>query len=169
MSYFDPQGNLCDVYYLDFKSYDNKTYDNLSEIQILNNQSIKFDLNQADFKSKNTLGNSNLIKIIKITIDWGDGQNDILVQDFNRPTLEWKTSEHIFSTTSKSSTIVVKIFSSCGSVATIKIPYKIIQKTIYDIGSQFKMIDARLTNENNISSVLKNKKKDAIIIVKTSK
>jgi hypothetical protein len=49
----------------------------------------------------------------------------------------------------------------------IYIPYKIVYKSLYDIGSHFSLLEANVTNSNLTSYVLKEHKDDTIIITST--
>jgi hypothetical protein len=139
------------------QSFDNDVEQSL--IEICNNEDFILDLTGIVIKgSKN---------ILLINVDWGDGTSD----KFSKPlkaldTIEWKILTHTYNTTSTSElTIKIIIYNTKGENVKITIPYKILNKSIYDLSTDFKLLQANVSNKNLTQFVMKEGLKNSIIIV----
>ena len=66
---------------------------------------------------------------------------------------------------SKKYKIVIKLFNTMGDVYTINIPYTIINKSLYELGTNFELLQANNSNKNLTQFVMKENVNDSIIIV----
>lgn len=146
-------------------------------IEIINNESILFDLTKMNVWTSSTdVLNSFDVDTIKFHIDWGDGKTERLSKPLisNKSTIgvhkpnEWKIVEHVFVVDKKSqngNVITISAFNSFDEKLTIKIPYNVIYKTIYDLGSEFSLFSANTTNTNKVSYTLKQNNTDSLIVI----
>lgn len=191
MSYFY-NNKVYDYYQLNEQSYGEKTLDKgfdnsgnpIPPIEIINNEKITFDFTGLVVHAA-TAGilNFDNVETIKIHIDWGDGTNDRLskplISDKSsigvyRPN-QWKVTEHVFNVTKRYEyktndtkflhKIIVTAYNSFNDKFTIIIPYKMVYKTLYDLGSEFTMFSSNTTNTNKVSYTLKQKSNDSMIVV----
>ena len=120
--------------------------------------------------------NSFDVDTIKFYIDWGDGKTERLSKPLisNKSTIgvykpnEWKIVEHVFvvdKTSRKNNVITITAFNSFDEKLTVKIPYTVIYKTIYDLGSEFSLFSANTTNTNKVSYTLKQNNSDSMMIL----
>jgi hypothetical protein len=61
--------------------------------------------------------------------------------------------------------IVISLYNTFNDKVVIYIPYKLVYKSFYDLGIEYDMMSANVTNDNRSSFVLNNKVDDKIIIV----
>lgn len=175
MSYF-----LNDKIYSQLKFKDLLNDNDILEIEVVNNETISFDFrgvqlpcNQQDI----------VTEIIKIVIDWGDGKIDKLTRPFAkqktsieiREDQEWKIVQHLFNVdkkyfyTNDKHKITIDFYNTFGECKTYVIYYKMFYKSIYDIGSDFSLLSANLTNDNNVSYTLRQDNTDSVIVTSNKK
>jgi hypothetical protein len=112
-------------------------------------------------------------ELSKIVIEWGDGQIDRLAKSLISKSssigtynpISWKQATHLFNVdkrydyktddVSSLPKIVITFYNTFNDKVKRIIPYKIVYKSIYDIGSRFAMLNANVTNRNLTSFVLK--------------
>lgn len=153
-------------------------------IEILNNEKIRFDFSKLQvYAPIHGVLNSTGVETIKIAIDWGDGSIDRLSKPLvsNKSTIgtyrpnSWKTVEHLFNVEKRYEyktddikylhKITITAYNSFNDKMVIEIPYKILYKTIYDLGSELSMFSANTTNTNKVSYTLKQKATDSMFVV----
>lgn len=150
--------------------YDKKIYDiyKISElfntntsltkdvIEICNNEDFNIDLSQCTFKS-NLNGVEN-VELNKVIIDWGDGEVTKLIRPIqhtistisNVKENTWKKTTHTFNVDKRNiyltndvnflPKIKITLYSTFNDVVTILIPYKIVYKSLYDLGTNFELL-----------------------------
>ena len=153
------------------------------EIEIINNEKILFDFTSMFVYSKklNVL-NYEDVETIKIHIDWGDGQIDRLSKPLvsNKSSIgayrpnQWKLVEHLFNVKKRYEyketdadyhhKIVITAYNTFNDKLVITIPYKMMYKTLYDLGSTFSLFSANTTNTNKVSYTLKQNNTDSLIV-----
>lgn len=150
-------------------------------IEIFNNEEMRINMTQLDFRcSDYTVDTSQLSKI---HIDWGDGTIDRLSKSIiNRSStigtynpISWKLAKHTFNVDKRMQyrtddvrvlpKITITLFNTFNDRIKIYIPYKIVYKTLYDIGSKFTLMGANVNNTNRTSYVLKQNSNDNVLIV----
>lgn len=130
---------------------------NLDKIEICNNENFVLDLTGIKLEG---------VEILLIYVDWGDGYTNRISKPINDTDVEWKTVTHPFNKTDVSeSAIIIKIYNICGEQMTFKIPYTILNKSIYDLSTNFRLLQANVSNKNLTQFIIKEGLKDSIIIV----
>lgn len=170
MSYYY-KNQTSDVYKIN-KVLTSDEFIEMELIEICNNEPFTLDMSDFMFYGNvNQLTNSEIMLII---IDWGDGEKDRLgkgiikiedkISSFEQN--EWKIITHEYNKKEyDDSFIKIKIYNTAGDSCIIKIPYKIINKSLYDIATNFKLLSSNKSNKNVSQFVLKEGLKDSIIIV----
>lgn len=152
-------------YYYDKKIYDTYKISELFNtnmtltkdvIEICNNEDFNIDLTESTFKS-NINGVDN-VELNKVIIDWGDGETTKLTRPIyhsvstisNIKENSWKKIRHQFNVhkrniylTNNSNSlpkIQIRMYSTFNDVVTILIPYKIVYKSLYDLGTNFELL-----------------------------
>lgn len=156
-------------------------------IEIFNNERLRFNFSNLDFRCSNpSVENQELTKIV---IDWGDGSVDRLSKSLMNKSssigtydpISWKQATHLYNVDKRYEydiadqenliavlpKIVITLINTYNDRVVIYIPYKIVYKSLYDIGSHFSLLEANVTNSNLTSYVLKEHKDDTIIITST--
>ena len=153
-------------------------------IEIINNEEIFFDFTNLFVRTEliNVL-NSSDVETIKICIDWGDGSSDRLTIPLisNKSTIgkykqnQWKSIKHLFNVNKRYEyntensqffhKITISAYNSFNDKLVIVIPYKMVYKTLYDLGSEFSLFSANTTNKNTVSYTLKQISSDSVIVV----
>lgn len=152
-------------------------------IEIFNNESLRLDISNLDMRCSNPFINNQ--QLSKIVVDWGDGHQDRLSKPIlNRSStigvydpISWKQATHLFNVDKRYEYeiaqdnlkqvlphITITLINTYNDRVKIYIPYKIVYKSIYDIGSHFSMMNANSTNSNLTSYVLKQHKDNTIVI-----
>lgn len=143
-------------------------------IEVLNNETIRFDFSKLNvYAPIYGVLNSVDVETIKIIVDWGDGTIDRLTKPLvsNSSTIgtyrpnQWKSIEHLFNVEKKYDyktddiqylhKITITAYNTFNDKFVIQIPYKILYKTIYDLGSEMALFSANTTNTNKVSYTLK--------------
>lgn len=150
-------------------------------IEICNNEDFIIDLTQCTFKS-NMNGVEN-VELNKVIINWGDGEVTKLIRPINHSVStisnvkenSWKKTSHKFNVDKRNvyltdnvtflDKIKIKLYSTFNDVVTILIPYKIVYKSLYDLGTNFELLQANVANNNLTQFVLKEGVNDSITIV----
>ena len=141
-------------------------------IEIYNNEDFTIDMSELIFYGKQSLITNS--EIFLILIDWGDGKTDKLAKKIIKKEdkiksfihHEWKIITHKFNKTDYNDSIIeIKIYNTAGDLCCIKIPYKIINKSLYEINTDFKLLASNKSNNNLTQFVMKEGMKDSIIIV----
>lgn len=153
-------------------------------IEVLNNETIRFDFSKLNvYAPIYGVLNSVDVETIKIIVDWGDGTIDRLTKPLvsNSSTIgtyrpnQWKSIEHLFNVEKKYDyktddiqylhKITITAYNTFNDKFVIQIPYKILYKTIYDLGSEMALFSANTTNTNKVSYTLKQKATDSMFVV----
>ena len=153
-------------------------------IEIINNEKIIFDFSSLFVQSRNqNVVNFDNVETIKIHVDWGDGTFDRLSKPLisNKSTIgtyrpnQWKVIEHLFNVQKRFEyqtdnvqflhKISITAFNSFNDKITINIPYKVVYKTLYDLGSELSLYSSNTTNTNKVSYTLKQKSSESLIVV----
>ena len=175
MSYF-----LNDKIYSQLKFKDLLNDNDILEIEVVNNETISFDFRGVQLPCDQQ---DIVTEIIKIVIDWGDGKIDKLTRPFAkqktsiviREDQEWKIVQHLFNVdkkyfyTNDKHKITIDFYNTFGECKTYVIYYKMFYKSIYDIGSDFSLLSANLTNDNNVSYTLRQDNTDSVIVTSNKK
>lgn len=175
MSYF-----LNDKIYSHLKIKDLLNDNDILEIKVVNNEAISFDFRGVQLPCEQQ---GIVTEIIKIVIDWGDGKIDKLTRPFAkqktsieiREDQEWKIVQHLFNVdkkyfyTNDKHKITIDFYNTFGECKTYVIYYKMFYKSIYDIGSDFSLLSANLTNDNNVSYTLRQDNTDSVIVTSNKK
>lgn len=61
--------------------------------------------------------------------------------------------------------ITVSVYNTFNDVVRIYIPYKLVYKSIYDLGTDYTLLDGNITNSNHSSFVVKNNNTNALMVV----
>lgn len=185
MSYFF-NNKLYHYYEVTDKHRGSGTIEKYEFIEIVNNESIFFDLTKLEVLAESgDILNHSSIETIKIHIDWGDGNIDRL----SKPLLSsksyigahkpksWKTISHVFAANYRYEyitedvnflhKITITAYNSYNNKLVITIPYKFLYKTLYDLGSEVSLFSANTTNNNTVSYTLKQNQSDSMFIVNT--
>ena len=88
---------------------------------------------------------------------------------------QWKITTHLFNVEKRYQYntddvnllhhIKITAFNACNDKVTIYIPYKMVYKTLYDLGSEITLFSANTTNKNTVSYTLKQKSSDSMMVV----
>lgn len=150
-------------------------------IEIFNNEQMRINLTKLDFRCSDYKVDT--AQLSKIHIDWGDGTVDRLSKSIiNRSStigtynpMSWKLAKHTFNVDKRMEyrtddvrvlpKITITLFNTFNDRIRIYIPYKIVYKTLYDIGSKFTLMGANVNNTNRTSYVLKQNSNDNVLIV----
>lgn len=182
MSYFS-NNKLYDYYEVN-KFNVGSGYIQEPTIEILNNEEILFDFSALDVRASSIgILNYSDVETTKIHIDWGDGNVDRISKPLisNKSTIgtykpnQWKVIKHLFNVekryqyktddTKYLPKIKITAYNSIDDRFVIEIPYKILYKTLYDIGSEISLFSANTTNTNKVSYTLKQKNSDSLIVL----
>lgn len=130
-----------------------------TSIEICNNEDFILDLTGIEINN-----NKN---ILLIHVDWGDGSSDKVSKPLiSSDEVEWKILTHTYNTSSTTElSIKITIYNTKGEDVTITIPYKILNKSIYDLSTNFKLLQANVSNKNLTQFVMTEGLKNSIIIV----
>ena len=150
-------------------------------IEIYNNGQFTLDLTSLRVScSDSSIQNS---EIIKIRIDWGDGQKDTISKSILSNSssigfydeMDWKTITHVFNTDKRNvyltddvkalPKIRIKAFTTFNDSVVINIPYKLIYKSLYDLGTDFSLMNGNISNDNHSSFILKNNKENNMVVI----
>lgn len=184
MSYFY-NNKVYNLYQVSDNSYGSDTIEK-DVIEIINNEKIIFDFTSLVVHAENAgILNFDDVETIKIHIDWGDGDIDRiskpLISDKSsigiyRPN-QWKIIEHLFNVSKRYKyetedsnyfhKIIITAYNSFNDKLVIKIPYKVVYKTLYDLGSELSLFSSNTTNTNKVSYTLKQKSSDSMVVVMT--
>ena len=136
-------------------------------------------------KFGSSLSGVNNVELNKIIIDWGDGTKTKLNRPINHTIStisnlkedDWKKASHTFNIDKRNiyltddsqflPKITIKIYSTFNDVVNIIIPYKIVYKSLYDLGTGFELLQANISNNNLTQFVMKEGVNDSITIVST--
>lgn len=150
-------------------------------IEIFNNDEFILDFDGVVFQNNDTSIKG--VEIIKVKIDWGDNTSDTYIKKlysassslgiFNQQ--NWKIVKHTFNVDKLNvyltddvrvlPKITVTFYSSFDDRVTIYIPYKLVYKSFYDLGIQYNLKSANVSNQNRSSFVLNDKRDDSLIVV----
>lgn len=155
-------------------------------IEILNNEEIRFDFSKLYvYAPIHGVLNSTDVETIKIVIDWGDGSIDRLKKPLvsNRSSIgtyrpnSWKVVEHLFNVEKRYEyktddikylhKITITAYNTFNDKLVVVIPYKMLYKTIYDLGSEMSLFSANTTNTNEVSYTLKQISTDSMFVANT--
>ena len=151
-------------------------------IEIFNNENFNLDLSNIVFKCSDiSIDNQ---QFTKVRIDWGDGSKDLLSKPLTSKAstistydpISWKQIQHLYNVDKRYEyqegisaqslpKIEITLYNTFNDRVVIYIPYKMVYKSIYDIGSRFSLMQANLTNRNLVSYVLKQHKDDTMLII----
>lgn len=184
MSYFY-NNKLYDYYQLTESSIGSSVITK-DVIEIINNEKILFDFSNLFVQSPSLdVLNFSDVETTKIRIDWGDGLSDRLNLPLvsNKSSIgsyrpnQWKIIEHFFNVKKRYEyktneieylhKITITVYNSFNDKLTIHIPYKMVYKTLYDLGSEISMFSSNITNKNDVSYTLKQKSTDSLFVVKS--
>lgn len=150
-------------------------------VEIFNNETFTLDFDGITFNS-NQEGVDN-VQLLKANIDWGDGSTETIYKRLysstssigGYETSSWKRITHMYNTDKKNvyltddvralPKITITLYNTFNDCVKIYIPYKLVYKSIYDLGTSFKMLSANISNDNHSSFVIKNKNDDSMMIV----
>ena len=136
-------------------------------------------------KFGSSLGGVNNVELNKIIIEWGDGTKTKLNRPINHTIStisnlkedDWKKASHTFNIDKRNiyltddaqflPKITIKIYSTFNDVVNIIIPYKIVYKSLYDLGTGFELLQANISNNNLTQFVMREGVNDSITIVST--
>lgn len=185
MSYFS-NNKLYNYYQLNEHSVGSNTITK-DVIEIINNEEILFDLSEVKvLTTSSNILNASDVETVKIHIDWGDGNIDRLSIPLisNKSSIgsyrpnQWKVISHLFNVTKRyeyetddiNSLHQIKItaYNTFNDKLIIRIPYKMMYKTLYDLGSELSLFSSNTTNKNTVSYTLKQKQNDALFVVNSS-
>lgn len=185
MSYFY-KNKVYDYYQENFQSNGSYIWNKGDEhiIEVINNESITFDFTNLAVHTKNAgILNFDNVETIKIHIDWGDGTSDRLSKPLisNKSSIgvyrpnQWKVIDHLFNVNKKYEyktesseflhKITITVYNSFNDKLVITIPYKMVYKTLYDLGSELSLFSSNTTNTNKVSYTLKQKSSDSMVVV----
>lgn len=152
-------------------------------IEIVNNEEIRFDFSELKVIAPNTILNSSDVETVKISIDWGDGKSEMLSMPLvsnkssigTNKTNQWRITSHLFNVTKRYEyntddvnflhQITITVYNSFNDKLIVHIPYKMVYKTLYDLGSEISLFSSNTTNKNTVSYTLKQKSTDSMIVV----
>lgn len=182
MSYYY-KSKIYDQYVIDAVIYPSQGDIVYDTIEIFNNEKMRIDFSKIDYRcSAFNIQNQQLSKII---VDWGDGKIDRLSKSLMNKSssigtydpISWKQATHLFNVDKRYEystdninvlpKIKITLYNTFNDKVNIFIPYKVIYKSIYDIGTNFSMLNANVTNSNLTSYVLKENKDNTIVIAST--
>lgn len=179
MGYYYNKNNY-DTYVIS-KLYSGNDVDNRDVIEINNNESITIDLRNVIFKSEE-IGVNN-VYLNKFIVDWGDGEitKSSRKINYDKSSLKqqnddsWKIVSHLFNNNKKLNyddvseemlpRIIITLYNIFNNKTVITIPYKVVYKTLYDIGSKFEILSANVSNSNLGQYVLKENQSGSTAIV----
>jgi hypothetical protein len=61
--------------------------------------------------------------------------------------------------------IRIKAFTTFNDSVVVNIPYKLIYKSLYDLGTDFSLMNGNISNDNHSSFVLKNNKENNMVVI----
>lgn len=153
--------NIAQEVYRELRDKNLSQITNLSNVEICNNTDFVLDLTGVKINNE-----SSIDEILLIMIQWGDGTSDRLSRPMTKTDVEWKMATHFFNTNNqKNLKITIKVYNIKGELVEIQIPYTILNKSIYDLGAKFKLLQANVSNKNLTQFILKEGINDSIIIV----
>lgn len=150
-------------------------------VEIFNNETFTLDFEGITFNT-NQEGVDN-VELLKANIDWGDGSSETIYKRLysstssigTYETTSWKRVTHLYNTDKKNiyltddvrslPKITITLYNTFNDSVKIYIPYKLVYKSIYDLGTSFKMLSANISNDNHSSFVIKNKNDESLMIV----
>lgn len=159
----------------------NNDYIYKNTIEILNNEDFVLDLSGIKMLcSDSSVSDSELLKI---KINWGDGEEEIVKKRLNAATSsigvyveqDWLQITHRFNTDKRNvyltddvralPKIAITLYNSFNDTVTVYIPYKLVYKSIYDLGTKFTLKSGNISNSNRSSFVLKNQKDNGLVVI----
>lgn len=159
----------------------NNDYIYKNTIEILNNEDFVLDLSGIKMLcSDASISDSELLKV---KINWGDGEEETIKRKLNATTssigvyaeTNWLNVTHRFNTDKRNvyltddvralPKIAITLYNSFNDAVTIYIPYKLVYKSIYDLGTKFTLKSGNISNSNRSSFVLKNEKDNGLVVI----
>lgn len=138
-----------------------------ANFSIQNNEEIKFDFSKISFK-KVVAGT----KFFKAKVEFGDGESKIIssfISDhysvINSVWDDWTSLIHEYNfQENKPGALKITFYSTAGDVAKVELKFDIKFKSIYELGTNFELINANINSKNTVSYVLRHSNTDSIII-----
>lgn len=153
-------------------------------ISILNNSSITFDV--SDYKIESHLIHDKTYDVFKVVIDYGDGNKETISQPIKKPTStlssptskNWNIFTHEFhfdkeyvydeKLLSKNLPFIsIKLYAVTGEYEEKVIHYKVLYKSLYELGTEFDINSSNLTAQNTVSYVMTKRDTGNMILVNT--
>lgn len=151
------------------------------DIEIFNNKQFTLDVSGVKFlcSDRQIIGS----QINKIKIDWGDGKQQFAAKRIHSVTSsigvwqndQWTRIKHHFNTDKRNvyltkdvrslPKIVITFYNTFNDKVQMYIPYKLVYKSMYDMGTKFTMKSGNITNTNHSSFVLKNQNDNSLFVV----
>lgn len=159
----------------------NNDYIYKNTIEILNNEDFVLDLSGIKMLCSDTSISDS--ELLKIKINWGDGEEETIAKRLHAATSsigvyvesDWLQITHRYNTDKRNvyltddvralPKIAITLYNSFNDVVTIYIPYKLVYKSIYDLGTKFTLKSGNISNSNRSSFVLKNEKDNGLVVI----
>lgn len=145
-------------------------------IAIYNNDTVTLNLQKLFLQQSFDITNPEAISLIKIVIDWGDGNKTSLSPAvFTKQSTigtspdDWRKTSHTyhFKQEIDSTELVIKVYNTLNDLLVIIIPVDVQYKSILEYGTSFELISANITNENKVSYVINDAKEAQMIVVQS--
>lgn len=149
---------------------------NWNPIAIYNNDTIILDLQKLSVIGSFEVVNPDAISLIKIVVDWGDGNKTSASpavfakqSTIGTKSNDWRLVSHTYHLKEEidSTEIIITVYNTLNDCLTIKIPVQIQYKSILEYGTSFELISANLTNDNKVSYVINDTKEAQMIVAQS--
>lgn len=138
-------------------------------------KNIIINLNELSLTPSEDYDNSEKIKTLKVKINYGDGETEIVEKTISygnksviEKTIDFNNIKHTFNEVSNTeSTLIIELWNMCGDKLTFQIPYRLTNKSIYYYGSEFKLLNGALTNNNKSCYTLAHENSSSFITIKS--
>lgn len=147
----------------------------LDEIEIFNNSEITLKLDGVTVAPSVDITNKDTVGLLRIDIDWGDGQKDTITPknyqstaaDYETEMSEWFTKRHAyhFYEEVKKTYLVITIYNTLNDKAVITQPITLKYKSISEDNVRYELISANITNDNTVSYVINDATTKQMIVV----
>lgn len=141
-------------------------------IDIINGEAFSVDVSGVQ-----VVNGSQRMQTVKISVQLGNQEPIIVAAPIEKPInpnikfLEEQDEFRIvelkgfFKEGETSGTLVIKVFDPSGNAAVINVPYNVMFLSISDYGSDFDLVQANITNTNDVSYVLRQRETDSVLFV----
>lgn len=136
------------------------------EIDIFNNDSIYLKLEGISLPNKNidNLTNEESVSLLRVDIEWGDGETTTLTpvnfvqnQETTGSIIDsWLNNSHTYHFYEEvdKTKLKIKLYNTLNDSVTITVDINVRYKSISEAGVRYELVSANITNDNRVSYII---------------